>query len=168
MPFTPVFPLQRPISYLPQSKLAQVGKWRNSARKYTWEKIRAKTRQLLLRVMCIGRPPDEEVVSCTHYDDVQLPLWEKLAEERIRMNQAKRKFSSEQKWCINNYFIPLYYLHVHGNLYWPPDYDTSVAMTTVEIKKKWQKWDEVTIDSYRLQFRVIDINEDGLIDFHEL
>lgn len=50
----------------------------------------------------------------------------------------------------------------------PPDYDTSVAMTTVEIKKKWQKWDEVTIDSYRLQFRVIDINEDGLIDFHEL
>ena len=43
-----------------------------------------------------------------------------------------------------------------------------VAMTTVEIKKKWQKWDEVTIDSYRLQFRIIDINEDGLIDFHEL
>ena len=41
-------------------------------------------------------------------------------------------------------------------------------MTTVEIKKKWQKWDEGTIDSYRLQFRVIDINEDGLIDFNEL
>ena len=43
-----------------------------------------------------------------------------------------------------------------------------VAMTTGEIKKKWQKWDEGTIDSYRLQFRVIDLNEDGLIDFHEL
>lgn len=43
-----------------------------------------------------------------------------------------------------------------------------VAMTTVEIKKKWHEWDEATIDSYRLQFRVIDINEDGLIDFHEL
>ena len=42
------------------------------------------------------------------------------------------------------------------------------AMTTIEIKKKWRKWDEATIDSYRLQFRVIDINEDGLIDFHEL
>ena len=42
------------------------------------------------------------------------------------------------------------------------------ALTTVEIKKKWRHWDEATIDSYRLQFRVIDINEDGLIDFHEL
>ena len=41
-------------------------------------------------------------------------------------------------------------------------------MTMVEIKKKWHEWDEATIDSYRLQFRVIDINEDGLIDFHEL
>lgn len=41
-------------------------------------------------------------------------------------------------------------------------------MTTADIKKKWQKWDEATIDSYRIQFRVIDINEDGLIDFHEL
>ena len=44
----------------------------------------------------------------------------------------------------------------------------TVAMTTGEIKKKWQKWDEGTIDAYRLQFRVIDLNEDGLIDFHEL
>ena len=51
---------------------------------------------VLLMVSCAGRPPDEEVVSCSHYDDVQLPLWEKLAEERLRMNQAKRKFSSEK------------------------------------------------------------------------
>jgi len=38
---------------------------------------------------------------------------------------------------------------------------------TKELQKRW-KWDEVTINSYRLQFRVIDLNEDGLIDFQEL
>lgn len=35
-------------------------------------------------------------------------------------------------------------------------------------QKLSNKWDEQTIDTYRLQFRVIDLNEDGLIDFKEL
>ena len=90
MRFTPVFPLQRPISYLPQSKFAQVGKWEKRWKVCERKLIRAKP------LIIIGRRPDEEAISCTHYDDVQLPLWEKLAEERIRMNQAKRKFSSKR------------------------------------------------------------------------
>ena len=39
---------------------------------------------------------------------------------------------------------------------------------TRELGKKWREWDEATINSYRLQFRAIDLNEDGLIDFKEL
>lgn len=39
---------------------------------------------------------------------------------------------------------------------------------TRELGKKCRKWDEATINSYRLQFRAIDLNEDGLIDFKEL
>ena len=41
-------------------------------------------------------------------------------------------------------------------------------MTSAEISKKWEKWDETTIDKFRVQFQLIDMNEDGLIDFFEL
>ena len=41
-------------------------------------------------------------------------------------------------------------------------------MSTTDITKKWEKWDEATIDRFRVQFQLLDINEDGLIDFMEL
>ncbi len=41
-------------------------------------------------------------------------------------------------------------------------------MSTNELRKTWEKWDAETIDSYRLRFRIIDLNEDGLINFGEL
>lgn len=37
-----------------------------------------------------------------------------------------------------------------------------------DLKSQWKEWDEATIDGYRLQFRVIDLNDDGFIDFNEL
>lgn len=44
----------------------------------------------------------------------------------------------------------------------------TIECNTKELRKKWPKMDEDAIDSYRLQFRIIDLNEDGLIDFKEL
>ncbi len=44
----------------------------------------------------------------------------------------------------------------------------TLDMNTNELRNTWKKWDAETIDGYRLQFRVIDLNEDGLIDFGEL
>ena len=41
-------------------------------------------------------------------------------------------------------------------------------MNLNDIKQRWKIWNDQTIDSYRLQFRAIDINNDGLIDFKEL
>ena len=52
-----------------------------------------------------------------------------------------------------------------------PNNSTAQPFTYVYVlKKHWPKWDKATIaiDSYRLQFCVIDLNEDGLIDFNEL
>lgn len=41
-------------------------------------------------------------------------------------------------------------------------------MDTAELAERWENWDEEAIDSFRVQFQVIDLNQDGLIDFHEL
>ena len=37
-----------------------------------------------------------------------------------------------------------------------------------ELCEKWKQWDQVTIENYRLQFSMIDTDNDGLIDFMEL
>lgn len=42
-----------------------------------------------------GRLPEDEAVTCTHYHEVQEPRWVKLAEERLRIIEAKQIFSSE-------------------------------------------------------------------------
>ena len=47
-------------------------------------------------------------------------------------------------------------------------YKLFVGLTTQYILRKWPQWNEANITSYRLQFRAIDIDEDGLIDFDEL
>lgn len=59
-------------------------------------------------------------------------------------------------------------MKVHTLVYLQPSIDLTDVTSTEELKKKWAKWDEATFDSHRLQFRVIDLNEDGLIDFNEL
>lgn len=43
-----------------------------------------------------------------------------------------------------------------------------LELSTTELVKKWENWDEATIDGFRIQFQIIDLNEDGLIDFNEL
>ena len=43
-----------------------------------------------------------------------------------------------------------------------------VEKNTAELALKWKNWDEETIDGFRVQFQVIDLNQDGLIDFKEL
>ena len=106
-----------------------------------------------------GKLAEEEAVICTHYFEVQQPRWVKLAEERIRIKEAKEIFTSKSS-------KPCAYLHMTVLL--NPLPMCSIECTTKELKKHWPKWDEATIDSYRLQFRVIDLNEDGLIDFNEL
>ncbi|XP_064392373.1 uncharacterized protein LOC135340017 [Halichondria panicea] len=106
MILVPLFPLHKPISFLPQTKLVQIGKLRG-----------------------------EEAIICIHYQEVQQPRWIKLAKERLRMIEAK---------------------------------DIFTKCRTKELNKRWPKWDEATLDNYKLQFRIIDLNEDGLIDFKEL
>ncbi len=43
-----------------------------------------------------------------------------------------------------------------------------IELSSDDISKKWSKWDEPAIDRFRVEFQMIDINEDGLIDFTEL
>ena len=43
-----------------------------------------------------------------------------------------------------------------------------LELSTAELAKKWENWDEAAIDGFRIQFQIIDLNEDGLIDFNEL
>lgn len=43
-----------------------------------------------------------------------------------------------------------------------------LELSCAEISKKWERWDEADIDRFRIQFQIIDANEDGMIDFDEL
>lgn len=46
--------------------------------------------------------------------------------------------------------------------------DASTLHSTVKPLTDVPGWKDATIESYRLQFRIIDLNGDGLIDYKEM
>ena len=91
-----------------------------------------------------GRHEDEipqptEGHARTGYEEVQQAKWNRLIQARIRVQNARRKFSDAST------------LH-------------SAATPLTDIPG----WKDATIESYRLQFRIIDLNGDGLIDYKEM
>ena len=94
-----------------------------------------------------GRPEDE-IPQSTHvphftgtgYAEIQQARWNSLIQARIRVEEARQKFSDAST--------------LHSNV--------APALTGVP------GWKDATIESYRLQFRIIDLNGDGLIDFKEM
>ena len=94
--------------------------------------------------MVIGRPEDEIPQSVNQftgaeYAKVQKARWNTLIQARIRVETARRKFS-----------------------------DASTLHSTVTPLTDVPGWRDATIESYRLQFRIIDLNGDGLIDYKEM
>ena len=94
----------------------------------------------------IGRPEEEiphstnvQHFTGTGYAEIQQAKWNKFIQARIRVEEAKKKFSDASK------------LH-------------STAGPLAEVPG----WKDATIESFRLQFRIIDLNGDGLIDFKEM
>lgn len=93
-----------------------------------------------------GRP-EKEVPECifvpdaimTEYVEIQQDKWNTLIQGRIRVEEARRKFSHAS--TIHSSSTP--HINVPG-------------------------WEDATIETYRLQFRIIDLNGDGLIDFKEM
>ena len=65
--------------------------------------------------------------------------WAKLIQARIRVENARRRFS-----------------------------DASTLHSTVTPLADIPGWKDATIESFRLQFRLIDLNRDGLIDYKEM
>lgn len=90
-----------------------------------------------------GRPEDEIPPARGHvktqYDIVQRSKWDKLIQARIRVAAARRKFN-----------------------------DASILYGEDKLRSSRPDLKATTIESYRLQFRIIDLNGDGLIDFKEL
>ena len=76
----------------------------------------------------------------TGYAEIQQARWNSLIQARIRVEEARQKFSDAST--------------LHSNV--------APALTDVP------GWKDATIESYRLQFRIIDLNGDGLIDFTEM
>lgn len=94
--------------------------------------------------MVVGRPEDEIPQSRNHstgaeYAKVQQARWNDLIQARQRVEIARRKFS-----------------------------DASTLHSTVTPRTDVPGWRDATIESYRLQFRIIDLNGDGLIDYKEM
>lgn len=92
-----------------------------------------------------GRPEDEIPLQSTGhfcgtgYAEIQKARWNKLIQARERVEIARRKFSDAST------------LH-----------STDTPLTDIP------GWKDATIESYRLQFRIIDLNRDGLIDYKEM
>ena len=98
-----------------------------------------------------------EAWPCKHvplYKQAQATIWEKTLEARAKTNNARRKFSGE--------FFGLGLRAGRDSVF----FCTDAVMR--ELCEKWKQWDQVTIENYRLQFSMIDTDNDGLIDFMEL
>ena len=90
----------------------------------------------------LGRPEDEipqKTFSGSEYAELQQTRWNNLIQARMRVENARRKFS-----------------------------DASTLHSTVKPLTDIPGWKDATIESYRLQFRIIDLNRDGLIDYKEM
>lgn len=46
-----------------------------------------------LQIPSIGKVGEEEAIICSHYHEVQAPLWVKLTEERLRIIRAKQTYT---------------------------------------------------------------------------
>ncbi len=88
MALLPVFPLQRPTSFLPQSRSSQIGQcyvaiFNNN---YKTNFVRFSN--------CAGRTPNlDNMMSCTLYRSVQEPTWEKLVEASCWSKEEIRRYN---------------------------------------------------------------------------
>lgn len=138
----PVFPLRKPISFVPQGLFSQLGKSLYTVSNAT---LSSCVRGCDPRQPLAGRPEDEIPPARgrvkTEYNIAQQSKWNRLIQARIRVAAARRKFNDANI--------------LYGGA------DKPSGSSRPDLKA-------TAIESYRLQFRIIDLNGDGLIDFKEL
>ncbi len=81
----PVFLLQRPTSFLPQSRSSQICQCYVAITGYKTTFLRFSN--------CAGRTLDLDMMSCTLYKSVQESTWEKLVEAIDVVAEARKKFA---------------------------------------------------------------------------
>ena len=105
----PNFPLHKPISFLPQGRY--VGKGRFGLRRPTvsghtagWNLLIDKLNTPLI-LYYAGQSNVVDAVTRNHYREVQQPIWERLAEERLRVVEAKLKISGAYYMALSLVYL---------------------------------------------------------------